>query len=253
MSKKIKEVKLEKIIFIPDSHLPYEDKKAFALMLKAGKAFKPDHAIILGDFGDFFGVSSHSKNPNRALKLKEEVDDIKIGLDKVIALGAKNNVFVEGNHEDRLGRFLMDKAPELFNFISVPKLLELKEKGFKYVPYKTHYTIGKLNITHDTGTAGRYAHYKSLDSFQHSVLIGHTHRLGYAVEGNAQGERHVTAQLGWLGDIESVDYMHRIKANRDWCLGFGIGYLNPKNGTVYVVPVPIVNYTCLIEGKVISV
>jgi predicted phosphodiesterase len=244
--------KLERILFIPDCHVPYQDKKAFNLMLKAAKQFKPDHAIILGDFADFYGVSSHSKDPSRALKLKQEVKETKKALDQVKALGAKNNVFVSGNHEDRLERYLRDKAPELYNFISIPEILGLEENGFSYTPYKQAYKIGKLNVTHDAGNAGRYAHYKSLDTFQHNVIIGHTHRIGYAVEGDAQGNRHLTAQLGWLGDVNEIDYMHQVKARKDWSLGFGIGYLEPKTGVVYVVPVPIINYTVLIEGKLIS-
>jgi predicted phosphodiesterase len=251
-TKKQKKHKLEKILFIPDMHVPYHDVNAVNLVLKAAGIFKPDHVIILGDLLDNYSVSSHSKDPNRALKLVEETDAAKIMLDRIKKLGAKNNVFISGNHEDRLERYLMDKAPELFNIISTDKILELKEKGFKYVPYKNHYKIGKLNVTHDTGTAGRYAHYKSLDSFQHNVLIGHTHRLGYAIEGNAQGERHVCAMLGHLADLEKVDYMHKIKATRDWSLGFGIGYLDTSTGIVYVVPVPLINNTCLIEGKLIT-
>jgi predicted phosphodiesterase len=246
-----KQGKLEKILLIPDVHVPYHDHDAFALMMKAAKAFKPDHAIILGDFIDCYAVSSHSKHPDRSLKLKEEVEGTKAALDLIKSLGAKNNVFIAGNHEDRLERYLKDKAPELFNFINIQNILELKEKGFKYVPYKQSYRIGKLNLTHDTGNAGRFAHYKSLDTFQHNVIIGHTHRLGYAVEGNAQGERHLTAMLGWLGDVEQVDYMHRVKAVKDWTLGFGIGYMDTKTDIVYVVPIPIIKNTCLIEGKLI--
>lgn len=253
MSKKSKKKlpKLEKILFIPDVHVPYEDKDAFQLMLKAAGVFGPDHVILLGDFQDFYDVSNHSKDPNRRFKLSEEVECGKARLDQIIKLGAKNNVYVAGNHEDRLERYLRDKAPELFNFISIPKVLELDKKGFKYVPYKDSYKIGKLNITHDTGNAGRHAHQKSLDDFQHNIIIGHTHRLGYAVEGNANGERHVAAMFGWLGNVEDVDYMHRIKAIRNWTHGFGIGYLEPKSGTVYVLPVPIINGTCLVEGKLV--
>ncbi len=244
--------KLEKILFIPDTHVPYHDKDAFNLMLKAGKAFKPNHVIILGDFADFYGVSSHSKDPNRALKLKEEIEATKEALNQVIALGAKNNVFVSGNHEDRLERYLRDKAPELFNFISIPKILELKEKGFKYTPYKQAYKIGKLNVTHDTGVAGRYAHYKALDTFQHNIIIGHTHRIGYCIEGDAQGQRHLGAQLGWLGDVNEIDYMHQVKARKEWSLGFGTGHMDTKTGVVYVTPIPIINGTCLIEGELIT-
>ncbi len=244
----MKDNQLEKILFIPDSHVPYHDKKAFGLMMKSMKDFKPDHVIILGDFMDMYSVSSHSKDPKRALNLKDEVDQTKEALLQVKSLGAKNNVFVSGNHEDRLERYLRDKAPELYEIISIPEILGLEDLKFKYVPYKDHYKIGKLNITHDTGQAGRYAHYKAMDSFQHNVVIGHTHRLGYAVEGNAQGERHVTAMFGWLGDVGAADYMHKIKYMRDWSLGFGVGYLDKKTGNVYLVPVPIINNTVVLEG-----
>ena len=244
--------KLEKILFLPDTHVPYESKEAFSLMLKAAKVFKPDHCIILGDFIDCYSVSSHSRHPDRSLKLREEVDATINALEAVVSIGAKNNVFVAGNHEDRLERYLKDKAPELFHFISIPKILKLKELGFKYVPYKQSYKIGKLNVTHDCGSAGRFSHYKSLDVFQHNIITGHTHRLGWAVEGNAQGERHVTAMLGWLGDVEQVDYMHRVKAVKDWSLGFGLGHMDTETGIVYVTPVPIIKNTVLIEGKLIS-
>lgn len=251
MSKKV--TKLEKILIIPDCHHPYVDKKAWELLLKVGKSFKPDHVVILGDFADFFDVSSHSKDPKRRFKFNEEIDSAKLALDEVVSLGAKNNVFVAGNHEDRLYRYVCDHAPELDKMVTIPGLLGLKEKGFTYIPYKKSYKLGKMNFTHDTGTAGRYAHYKSLDTFQHNVIIGHTHRLGYAVEGNAQGERHLGASLGWLGDFDEVDYMHHIKATRDWCHGFGLGYLDTKTENVYVVPVPIVNASCLVEGKLYKV
>jgi predicted MPP superfamily phosphohydrolase len=244
---------LEKILFIPDCHFPYHDKRAWELLLKVAKDFKPEHVIIGGDFIDNYTVSSHDKNPNRALKLEEEVNETKKALDQVKALGAKNNQFIAGNHEDRLERYLMTKAPELFNFISTEKVLDLKDKGFKYTPYKHTYKLGKLNITHDTGTAGKYAHYKALDTYQHNVIINHTHRIGYAVEGSAANERHVTAMFGWLGDVEQVDYMHKVKAKRDWSLGFGLGYLEKSTGNVFVVPVPIVNYSVVVEGKLFKV
>lgn len=244
-----KKPRLERILFIPDMHVPYHDKRATELMLKAAKEFKPDHVLILGDMADFYAVSSHSKDPSRMVKFDEEVKETRNMLSRIKKLGAKNNVFIEGNHEDRLRRYLQDKAPELHSVISVPALLELDKAGYKFVPYKTSYSLGKLNVTHDLGTAGRYAHYKSLDSFQHNIIIGHTHRLGYAVEGNAVGERHVTAMFGWLGDNNEVDYMHRNKMNKDWCLGFGVGYLDVASGTIYLSPVPIVNYTVVLEGK----
>jgi len=240
--------KLQKILIIPDSHFPYEDKKAFALMIKAAKGFKPDRVVIGGDFADCYSISAHSKDPSRALKLDWELKKINKGLDLVQSIGARKYDFVEGNHCDRLRRYLQDKAPELSGQISIPKLFKLKKRGFSFTPYKHTLRIGKLNITHDLGNAGRYAHYKALDTVQHNIVINHTHRIGYAVEGNAEGARHVTAMFGWLGDIKEIDYMHMDKARKDWSLGFGIGYIDTSTGYVYLIPVPIVEYTCLVEG-----
>jgi hypothetical protein len=248
----MKKKKLEKILIFTDAHHPYVDRDVWNLTLKVGKEFKPDHTVIIGDFADFYSVSSHSKMPSRSLKLKEEIETTKEALDQVIELGAKNNVFIAGNHEDRLLRYLQDSAPELFDFISIPKILELEEKGFEYVAYKDSYKLGKMNFTHDTGTAGKYAHYKALDTFNHNIIIGHTHRIGLAVEGSATGERHLCAQLGWMGDFDSIDYMHRVKAKKDWSHGFGIAFLDPLTQNVYVVPVPIINNTCMVNGELFT-
>lgn len=242
-------MKLEKWLLIPDTHRPYHDKKAVALVNKVAKAIGIDGVVIGGDYGDFYPVSSHDKDPNRKMGLEYEIDDINEGLDELDALGAKKKIFIAGNHEDRLERYLKTKAPELFNMVRVEQLFKLKERGWKYIPYKSHTKIGKLFITHDTGKAGAYAHYSALNDFQGNIVINHTHRLGYTVVGNARGKPHVGAMLGWLGDINEVDYMHKIKAKRDWALGFGIAYIDPTTGFVHVSPIPIVNYTCVVEGK----
>lgn len=240
---------LKPVLIIPDVHIPYHDKRAWKLMLKVAKDIKPHYLFTIGDFMDFYAVSDHSKDPTRALKLDEEIKAGEAALDELDALGAKEKVFIGGNHCDRLERYLRNKAPELFHFVSVPDLLHLITRGWHYVPYKHDIEFGKLHLTHDVGVAGRYAVYKSLDAYQHSVITGHTHRLAYVVEGNATGkEFKLSAQFGWLGDAKEVDYMHRAKVNKDWALGFGIGYINPKTNYVYMSPIPLVDYTCVCNG-----
>jgi hypothetical protein len=218
-------------------------------MLKVVKTFKPHTIAIIGDFADFYAVSSHSKDPRRRRNLEWEVEQVKAGLDELDTLGAKRKLYISGNHEDRLRRYLQDKAPELFGTISIPTLFGLRERGWAYIPYKQDTKVGKLHLTHDVDNAGRYASFKALDVFQHSVVTGHSHRLSYIVEGNAVGEYKVSAQFGWLGDVEQIDYMHRVKAKKDWALGFGLGYLDEETGIAYLTPVPIVRYTCVVEGK----
>lgn len=241
--------RLKRLLLVPDSHIPYHDRRAWKLMLKVGKAFKPDIIVTIGDLADFYSVSSHSKDPNRIDSLAEEVEAVNDALDELDSLGATDKRFVAGNHCDRLTRYLQDKAPELFGVVGIPSLFRLNERGWSYTPYKSHTKLGKIHFTHDVQSAGRNSTFKALDTYQHSVVTGHAHRLQYVVEGNAVGEQKVSAQFGWLGDASKVDYMHRAKVNKDWALGFGLGYADSASGIVYMTPVPIVKHTCVVEGK----
>lgn len=244
---------LEPMLIVSDAHRPYHDKAAWRLMLQAAKALKPKHLVIIGDFCDFYSVSDHQKDPARVNKLEAEVKDVRKGLDELDALGATNKIYIAGNHEDRLTRYLQSKAPELFGMISIPAVLGLDQRGWKYTPYKSATKVGKMWFTHDVGVAGRNSSFKAMDKFQHSVVTGHAHRMQYIVEGNAIGECKLSAQFGWLGDASKVDYMQRINVNTDWALGFGVASVNPTSGIVYVTPVPVVpvgsRYTCVVNGR----
>ena len=239
--------KSERLFFVPDLHAPYEDRRAVGLMFDAMSSYQPDTVIVMGDFVDCLAVSHFAKDPRRVYGLESEIDHAKTYLDKI---DAPRKIYVAGNHEDRLQRYLMDKAPEVMPFVDIPKLLDLDAKGWEYVPYKSSTRIGKLHVTHDVGSAGRYNVYRTLDAFQASVVTGHTHRLAYIVEGDAVGSCQVSAQFGWLGDVEQVDYMHRVVARRNWALGFGTGVHDVATGLVYLTPHPIVNYTCEVGGRI---
>ena len=241
--------KLEPLLTVPDAHIPYHDTRAWNLMLSVARDLKPKHIITIGDLLDFYTVSAHSKDPHRANRLAEEISAGNACIDQLDALKATNKIAIGGNHSDRLQRYLQDKAPELFDIISVPGLLRYKERGWRWVPYKEDIKLGKCYFTHDIGSAGRNAVFTALDMYQHSIVTGHTHRMQYIVEGNAVGEFKLSAQFGWLGDAKKVDYMHRAQVNKNWALGFGIGYLDPETGIVYMTPVPIIKYTCAVNGK----
>ena len=240
---------MKKILFVPDTHRPYHDKRAWALFMKAAKQFKPDILVVQGDFGEFYCTNAHRKDPNRNRFLESEIDDINDGLDELDSLKAKRKIFLQGNHEENLERYLKDKAPELLNMVTIPGLLKLKERKWEYYPYrKKKAWIGKLACVHDLGAAGATAVSKALSEFQGNVTIGHIHRMHYQIGGNYRGEKHVAASFGWLGDFKHIDYMDRDKANKDWTLGFGVGYLE-DSGAVHITPVPIVNYRCIVEGQ----
>lgn len=250
--KRMTKNKLKKILIIPDLHAPYHDKKAWQLLLTVGRELKPDVIITQGDFADFYSVSSHSKDAGRLDKFEDEIKSVNECLSQLDSLKAKEKHFIAGNHEDRLQRYLNDKAPELNGLVSVPLLFNLKKRGWKYTPYKESASVGKLNATHDVGSAGKSAIFQALSTFQHNIIQGHTHRISFFVEGNAKGTAHVGASFGWLGDKNKVDYMHRVKVNRDWAHGFGVAHMEP-NGNVHIQPIVIVDYKCVVNGKLFKV
>lgn len=241
--------RLRTVLLVPDCHHPYSDRDAWELMLDVARDLKPETIICIGDFADFYSVSSHSKDPGRRLSLPEEVEFVKARRAELDELGAAEKEFCEGNHCHRLTRYLMDKAPALFGTVSTDELLKLSDNGWKFTAYRDHTARGAIHYTHDTGHSGRYAVYRSLDTYQHSVVTGHTHRLAYVVEGNAVGDVKLSAQFGWLGDLSKVDYLHRATAAKSWALGFGVGYEDRQTGHTFWVPVPIVENRCVVNGK----
>lgn len=239
---------LNKVLFFGDVHAPYHHAPSWALMLKAMRQWRPHTIVCLGDFMDCYSISAHEKDPSRSLRFPWEVETCNGLLDGLDALGAKDRRYIAGNHESRWDRLMM-KYPELAGLTDIPRLLRLKERGWKYTPYKRTDKLGKMHLTHDVGSAGRYSVHRALDMYEHSVLTGHTHRLGYLVEGNALGDCKLSASFGWMGDVEQIDYMHLQSAKKNWALGFGVGYHDTRTGYVYVTPVPIVNGTCVVEGR----
>lgn len=236
---------LERILFVPDTHAPYHDKKAWKLLMKVFNTLDFDWVVVMGDFGDFYATSQHSKDPRREKNLKKE---LAIPREMLLEFGSvKNKIFCKGNHENNLERYIEKVSPELHGLVSVESALGLEK--WKVIEYKQDYKIGRLYITHDVGYSGVNSTRSSMVAYMDNVTVGHSHRLQYMVEGNAKGIAHIGVSFGWLGDVDHIDYTHRLRARKDWALGFGIGYLDPASGFVYMVPCPIVEYTVLIEGK----
>lgn len=242
---------VSRILFVPDTHRPFHDKPAWELMLRAARQLRPDVVVILGDFADFYAVSAHDKNPKRVTSLEAEIEDVKEGLDDLGALGARRMIYVSGNHEWRLDRYLMAKAPALFGMLSLPEILGLAERGIEWVPYMHSTRVGHLTVTHDVGEAGIYAVKRARDAAEGNIVIGHVHAMGVHYSGSARGVVRVGAAFGWLGKFEEAgDYIHAIKSRRAWCHGFGVGTME-RDGTVHLQAVPIINGKCVVNGELI--
>lgn len=237
---------MDTVMVIPDTHVPFHDVAAWELVLKVRQSLDPDKVVFIGDFADFFSISSHSKDPTRKQSLAAEVEQVNAELDKVTA--KKEVFFLEGNHEDRLRRYLQDKAPELFGLADTKSLFKIKDRGWRFVQYKDYIRIGKVAFTHDVGRSGKYGAFHSLTDFGGNIVFGHSHRGCVVYQGEMRGKQHFALNVGWLGDLTKMDYMHKARAERDWQLGFGIVRIE-ENGLGHGQFVPIIKGTCVVDGK----
>lgn len=242
---------MERILIVPDCHHPYVDKQAWKVLLAAGARFKPHRIIVLGDFGDFYCTSQHRKDPTRTARLDLEVGASNKALDQLDALGAKHKHFIFGNHEDNLRRFLIDSAPQLYHMVNVEGLFRLKERGWTWTPYGSHYRCGKVFYAHDPAGCGAYAHYRASAKYGHSIVHGHTHRAAEAYFGNAVGEKRVAIQAGWLGDASKATYYHDIGKEHEWMHAFALGRMLPS-GVTHIQLVPIIKGRACVRDRWVS-
>ena len=241
---------LKSVLLIPDTHVPYHNVEAVKLVMKVMKSLSPDILVILGDFADFYQVSDHLKHPSRWESFDSEVQACKKLLRQMESYVEGRKIYIMGNHEYRLERYLAKNAPDLNPYVSVNQLFELQEHGWEVVNYKEDIQIGPLWLTHDVGESGIHSTRKAGHSYQDNVVIGHNHRLDYHVAGNAKGIPHVASSFGWLGDVAMIDYMHKLKARTNWVHGFGWAQWDTKTNLMYINPVPLINGTCCIEGRI---
>lgn len=239
-----------RVLLVPDLHAPFHSTTAWALALRCAKAFNPSNVVILGDFVDFYAVSDHLKNPSVKQDLRKEVLAGKACLRQLntATSNAVSRVYCAGNHEYRLDRYLARNAPQVAHAVRTDELLGLREAGWEYVPYRSSFRLGKLNITHDIGGAGGAAHTKAAAVYGDNVVIGHVHRMGISYSSTPGGDPHVGMVPGWLGDPDAIDYMHNDVVKATWMHGIGIAYIM-ENGDAHCHCIPFVNNTALVPTE----
>lgn len=240
-----------KIAFIPDTHIPFHHARAWMLTLEILNWWRPDTIVILGDFFDFYAPSRFDKSPKRQQRLVDELAFSRGFLDQLESMGASRLVYLEGNHENRLARYVTSNAPALDGLpgLSVPEVLKLD--AWEYLPYRKRLKIGDAHVSHDVDNkCGVTAIRRSLVSEMRSTIIGHIHRAGTEVMMNADGDRLIGQSFGWLGDAEQIDYRDKATAAREWPLGIGVGYYDDKHLDAHPVVYANNGSRACLEGKV---
>lgn len=252
---------LTRTAVLGDIHGPWHCEDTLDLVLDVLDDIQIDRIILNGDVLDFYNVNSHGpKHPEIMTTLE---DELVWGKEFLESLSKRFQgieiIFVFGNHEDRLDRFIVDKCPKFWNFLKLEKFLELGKLKMKWHPYNSAIQIEKSNmwVQHSPPSYGvsgtRTSLLKKLDTsfiwncthrMQHSCLTGHTGHVYHAYFN------------GWLGSTRATKEHQRVfsyaKGHENWQHCFSL--VTVESGKyAHVQQVPIVNKSCVVDGTLYGI
>lgn len=235
-------------------HIPYADQRAYDLMLDVAKDVNDlAEIVILGDYADFYAVNSHGKHPQFNHVLASEVTQVRKELERLCKLFPNTKkVFIQGNHEYRLERYIYDKCPELFGIADTRSILKLDELGYEFVEYGPNqkYSVlgSKLYARHEPIGGGAHAAFGTVAKAGCSIIYGHVHKIQQYRSVFIDGADHMAASVGWLGN-KNHPVMQYVKSHPQWQLGFALAHV-VESGNFFLDIKHIIDYTTVHNGKI---
>ena len=189
---------MKKVLVIGDCHVDDEDEfSRFDIASKFIIDQKPDSIVLIGDFLTLNCLSAWDANKRAKMEGRRYTKEIDAGneaLDRLLSGIKKYNrkakkghrtryypelVFITGNHEGRLDRYL-EQDPTFEGHVSIEKDLRLKQRGFKVIPYREYHYIDDIGFTHIPHNkvqpiSGMDITRKAQAVTVKSVVFGHTH------------------------------------------------------------------------------
>lgn len=220
------------IVGIFDVHVPDHDRRLWASWLDWCRDEKPQEVIIGGDFLELESCSEHGGVARPAL-LTEELAAGKEALADIRRANPNARLtYLEGNHETRLTRKVINKLPDLDGAVTIPEALELKKLGVSWHKYGDVIMRGKLGVTHGWWCNEHHAA-KHLRKAKCSIAYGHTHRPQVFTDGGVDGDVNGAFGMPCMRSL-NADWVNG--APTGWIQGFGVFYVQP-NGlfTPYMV------------------
>jgi len=193
------------ILIISDIHFPNHDVIALGKALEYGKANNVNCIVINGDLLDNEPFTNHDAPPPNSSDVRDWFQMTEDFLDMLISEFKCPIYYIEGNHDAWYMRYLMKKAPVLFNdqYYTLSARLKLREKGIVWIPQTSVLMIGKLPVTHGhmivKGFFSPVNPAKGVyNKIKGSMLIGHCHTTSEHSESNLQGDLNTTYSIGCL-------------------------------------------------------
>jgi len=206
---------------LQDTHNPFQDQRVLREVELFLKELQPELVIYPGDMGDFYQLSKFDKNPARANSLQKDLNSTgeMFKRHRKILPNARL-IFEEGNHEDRLRRYLwQNPALASLDALKLKNLYKLKDADIEHIPYEEGVLMnGNFMVTHGDLIRAHSSYTAKGMSDKHggSGIHGHSHRLGSYYKRNRFGI-YGWWENGCLCNLEP-DYV----TNPNWQQGFSV-------------------------------
>ena len=258
--------------------VPTHDESALAAALAVTAAAKPDLVVLVGDNLDLPEMSKYRLTAPYQNTTQATIDRAAVLCAEVRhAAPDARIVWIAGNHEERLPRYLIDNAaaafglrrgniPDAWPVMSVPYLCRLDDYGIEYLsgyPTGCVWITPKLRVIHgDRVASGGSTAHKYLATEKVSVIYGHIHRIetAYRTREDFDGPSTVmAASPGCLARIDGVVPSTRggtdldgrpLTRHEDWQQGLAVIPYNSVTHRFTYEQVPIFDGQAFWRGKV---
>lgn len=223
-------------VVMNDIQIPFHDDRALSNVLRFVADLRPYGVILNGDVVDCYAISDFSKDPLKRADLDLEIRGAGQLMEQLAKFTTKR-IWIGGNHEDRLRRYMWKNAPALAVVPGqdFPTIFRLSDHGFSWLEYGDIYNLGKLLVTHGSIVSKHSAFTAKahMEKYGSSVLVGHTHRLGTFYRRDIRGV-HVAIENGCLCRLTPEYVQHP-----NWQQGFSVVHVDPKTRFFNVQQIPI--------------
>lgn len=252
-----------------DVLIPLHDRRAWDIILKVAKMEQVEKIILLGDmldltdFSDKFIVS-----PEFSHSTQSALIELGWYLSTLRKLQPHAEiVYVEGNHEERLMRSILNNFRSGYGLmavdnltqpiISIDRLLNLSNLNIQYVgdyPNGKYWINDNLVCKHGdvavSGNGGTVS--KMLKDARNSTIIGHIHKIEKVMKTVFNKEKEITYAIESFGCICRIDgIVPAKKGENDWQQGLGIVDYTDE-GLFNTNDYSINNGSSIINGKFIE-
>jgi len=210
------------ILAVGDNHCPFLHRPSADRIIEIAKSLKPD---VIIDMGDKYDLLSFSRFPKRLIMTPG--DELKIGREQAESFWYRlkkaspksKRIQLKGNHDERMYKQMLIKAPELEVFINFKSYWEFEDVETIFDP-KEAVEINNIIFIH--GFLSKIGDHMKKFEYK-NVVCGHLHRGGVVFERVSTGRTAWELNTGYIADPFSEGLMYRpSKKFFSWTHGVGL-------------------------------